>query len=154
MTGRLALLFATSGYVGFLPKAPGTWGSITATLCFFAASRVVGIVPALHVSVCGLVTVLGAIAADRVARDRGVEDPQIVVIDEVAGQLIAFLFLAPTWQNLVAGTALFRLFDIWKPFPLRKAESLPHGVGIMADDVLAGIYANAILQVANRLFFA
>lgn len=152
MTSRLALLFATSGYVGFLPKAPGTWGSIAATVGLFAVSRLAGIAPSLHLSACGMITVLGVLAAHRVARDRGDKDPQIVVIDEVAGQLVALLFLPLTWQNLLLGTALFRLFDIWKPFPLRRAESLPNGVGIMADDLLAGIYANVILQVANRYF--
>jgi phosphatidylglycerophosphatase A len=69
------------------------------------------------------------------------------VIDEVAGQLLTFLFLPVNLLNLVLGTALFRIFDIWKPFPIRKLEPLGNGVGIMADDLMAGIYANLILQI-------
>ena len=73
-----------------------------------------------------------------------------MVIDEVAGQLIALLLLPVNFANLAAGTFLFRLFDIWKPYPVRRLESLKNGVGIMADDLLAGVFANIILQLANR----
>lgn len=72
-----------------------------------------------------------------------------MVIDEVAGQLTALLFLPINFFNLVAGTLLFRLFDIWKPYPVRKLEALENGVGIMADDLLAGIYANVVLHLTN-----
>ena len=75
----------------------------------------------------------------------------MVVIDEVAGQLTALLFLPISFFNLVAGTFLFRLFDIWKPYPIRRLEPLKNGVGIMADDLLAGVYANIVLHLANRL---
>ncbi len=155
MSRQLSLFFATAGYVGLIPKAPGTCGSLLATIILFAVSRRTSYIPAeLLLSGIGIVTVLGVLAADRVARDRGVDDPQMVVIDEVAGQLLTFLFIPLRWQTLLLGTILFRLFDIWKPFPLRRAESLPHGVGIMADDLLAGVYANLLLQGACRWLLA
>lgn len=151
MKRRLSLFFATAGYVGLIPKAPGTWGSLVATLALFAISgRTADVAPQLLLSATGVIAVLGVLAADSVARDRGVEDPQVVVIDEVAGQLLTFVFVPLRWQTLLLGTLLFRVFDIWKPFPLRRAERLPHGVGIMADDLLAGVYANLLLQAACR----
>ena len=73
-----------------------------------------------------------------------------MVIDEVAGQLLTFLFLPVNPFNLISGFVLFRIFDIWKPYPIRKLESLKHGVGIMADDLLAGVYGNLILQLINH----
>ena len=155
MMRQLSIFFATAGYAGFIPKAPGTCGSLLATFVLWAVShRTSHVAPELLISVTGIVTVLGVLAADRVARDRGTEDPQVVVIDEVAGQLLTFVFIPLRWQTLLLGTLLFRAFDIWKPFPLRRAERLPHGVGIMADDLLAGIYANLLLQGAYRLVLA
>jgi phosphatidylglycerophosphatase A len=74
-----------------------------------------------------------------------------VVIDEVAGQLATFLFLPFNTINLVLGTLVFRILDIWKPFPIRRLERLGNGVGIMADDLLAGVYANLLLQLMNLL---
>ncbi|MGD0102312.1 MAG: phosphatidylglycerophosphatase A, partial [Acidobacteriota bacterium] len=82
----------------------------------------------------------------------GQEDPSFVVIDEVAGQLLTLLFLPVNWLNLVLGFLAFRTFDIWKPFPIRKLESLGEGVGIMADDLLAGVYGNVLLQFLNFLW--
>jgi len=91
------------------------------------------------------------LASDRVSRSLGQEDPQTVVIDEVAGQLTAFLFLPVDLFHLAGGTVLFRLIDIWKPYPIRRLEHLKNGVGIMADDLLAGVYANIILHGVSRL---
>jgi phosphatidylglycerophosphatase A len=105
--------------------------------------------PELLASIVGVVTVAGVLAAAEVARAAGIEDPQTVVIDEVAGQLLAFVLVPLTVANLVLGTILFRIFDMWKPYPLRRLELLPRGVGIMADDLGAGLYANALLQLAT-----
>ena len=89
------------------------------------------------------------------AKYRGMKDPQFVVIDEVSGQMIAYFGLACTafanWKYLLLGFILFRVFDIWKPFPARQAESLPGGLGIMADDWIAGIYAALGLWIARAL---
>jgi phosphatidylglycerophosphatase A len=152
MKKHLSLLFASGLYVGLVPGAPGTYASIATTLAFYLMWRTTGgIVPALHLSVVCLVSVLGVFTAAEVSRQQGVEDPRIVVLDEVAGQLVTFLFLPVGVSNLVAGTLAFRVFDIWKPFPIRKLESLPSGVGIMADDLLAGIYANVALRFLTWL---
>ncbi len=152
MKRQLSLLIATVFYIGFFPVAPGTCASAVTTLAFYLVWRTAhGIVPALHLSVACLVAAIGVFAAAAVSRDRNDEDPGIVVVDEVAGQLVALLFLPLGVFNLIAATFLFRVFDIWKPFPIRRLESLPNGVGIVADDLLAGVYANLILQLTNWL---
>jgi phosphatidylglycerophosphatase A len=99
--------------------------------------------------VAGLVTLTGIWAASVTERLKGRKDPGVVVIDEVAGQLITFLYVpfgAGKW-TLMAGFLLFRLFDIWKPYPIRRLEILESGLGIMADDVLAGFYAATVMAV-------
>lgn len=141
--------------IGFIPGAPGTYASIATTLVFFFIHhRSHHILPALHLSAICLISIVGVITADDVRRSSGIEDPSFVVIDEVAGQLLAFLFLPVSAFNLIAGTVAFRLFDIWKPFPIRKLESLGNGVGIMADDLLAGVYANLVLQIVNLVYLS
>ncbi len=150
MKKHLSRLFATGLYIGLIPGVPGTYASIATTLVFYLISKAGnGIVPALHLSVTCLIAAIGIFAAAEVSRQQGEEDPRIVVIDEVAGQLVSFLFLPVGGTNLIAGLVLFRVFDIWKPFPIRRLESLRNGVGIMADDLLAGVYANLILQIFN-----
>jgi len=145
---RLALFLASGCYLGLIPGAPGTYAAVAATSAYYLTYRASHkILPELHLSVIGLITVIGVLASSEVARASGKEDPQIVVIDEIAGQLLAFLFLPVNLLNLLLGTLLFRVFDIWKPYPVRKLELLGNGVGIMADDLLAGVYANLVLQV-------
>ncbi len=152
MKNRVSLLIASFFHIGFIPGAPGPYASITTTLIFFAvfffSHR---ILPGLHVSAVCLVTLIGILTSSEVSRSSGIEDPSFVVIDEVAGQLLTFLFLPVNPLNLIAGTVAFRVFDMWKPFPIRRLESLGAGVGIMADDLLAGVYGNLILQLVNRL---
>lgn len=94
---------------------------------------------------------LGIPAATRVARASGKKDPQFVVIDEVAGQLLALVAAPFTWKSLLAGFILFRAFDIVKPPPVRHLEKLPEGIGIMLDDVAAGLYALAVMQLLVHL---
>ncbi len=98
---------------------------------------------------------IGVWAADRAAKYIGSKDPQIVVIDEVSGQIVALVPVllrgVANWKYLVLGFILFRVFDIWKPFPVRQAERLPGGWGIMADDWLAGVYAALGLWLARAL---
>jgi phosphatidylglycerophosphatase A len=93
------------------------------------------------------VTLLGIPTSTVVARESGIKDPGFVVIDEVAGQMIALIGVPLHWKYLLAGFILFRSFDIVKPFPLRRLERLPGGTGIMLDDVGAGLYALVLLQV-------
>jgi phosphatidylglycerophosphatase A len=207
---QLALAIATAFGVGYIPKAPGTFGSLvgvaTAYLSsvFFLRPTSFGGLFTLHpdsdavfagkdflvpgsdihhailalpvVCALALLVLLGAIgvwSASRAAAYAGIKDPQFVVIDEVAGQHLALLLpLIPialphfaermdfstfaiffvlslvNWKYLLLGFILFRVFDIWKPWPIRRLEKLPGGWGIMADDWMAGIYAAILLRVA------
>jgi len=136
--GQLTRLLATAGGLGYLPLAPGTYGSaLGAVLCL----------PLLSLPwpvLAGAAMVLTAVAvwaAGRVATARGIPDPPEVVIDEVAGMWWAALLLPATPYDLVAVFLLFRLFDVVKPAPIPRLERLPGGLGIVADDVAAGLLA-------------
>jgi len=199
---RLALAIATAFGVGYIPKAPGTFGSIVGIavailthpvslivivgLLFFGAlgpgfdvpmfrghsAPVLLLVPSLVALV--VVGLIGVWSSSRAATYAGAKDPQHVVIDEVSGmQLTLILAIVPlglpthllpaddasvfalysalsllNWKYLLLGFILFRVFDIWKPWPIRRLERLPGGWGIMADDWMAGIYAAILLRVA------
>jgi phosphatidylglycerophosphatase A len=192
------LFLATACGLGYLRKAPGTWGAVggaalTLLPFLFCArlsidARAAGIVtiyvdnrdihPYLLMQIAlGLIlAVIGVWSAGRAARYWGQKDPQKVVIDEVSGQHLSIVLgcalpisrvVYPTWQSsiwgylahdatlnwkyLLVGFILFRVFDIWKPFPARQAESWPGGWGIMADDWMAGIYAAAGLWIASMI---
>ena len=207
---RFALLVATAFGVGYVPQAPGTFGSLVGvvtaalTALFFLRPSDIGdlfsqerlmestlmdhhfLVPGADIHnvqlivpvTCAillvvLLSLIGVWSAGKAAQFSGVQDPQHVVIDEVAGQHITLILpLIPialpnlaahmdfsdyaiysalsllNWKYLLAGFVLFRLFDIWKPFPVRNLEKLPGGWGVMADDWLAGVYAAILLKVA------
>jgi phosphatidylglycerophosphatase A len=136
---------ATFFGAGLGKPGPGTWGSVGAVLVW--AAVVWGLHPApqmLLLLVLGgiaLSIVLGIPAATLVARESGREDPGFVVIDEVAGQWIALIGFHATWQHALLALFLFRLFDITKPWPVRRLEDLPEGWGIVFDDLGAGLYA-------------
>jgi len=106
----------------------------------------------LQVAVVLAVFALGVAVAGDVARRAGIEDPGIVVVDEVVGMWVSLLALPFTPIVALAAFVLFRIMDVFKPFPARQLEDLPAGWGIMADDVMAGIYANAALRLALLLF--
>ncbi len=133
---------------GRLPIAPGTAGSAVAVGLFWAATLGGSWLPAI---VFVALVPIGFWSAAATARELGEKDPGVIVIDEFAGQFLALLALPPTWAVLAAGFVLFRLFDIVKPPPARRLESLPGATGIMADDLVAGLYANLLLQLAVRL---
>src|SRR4030042_4140516 len=115
MKDRVAFLFASGFCVGMIPGAPGTYASLVTALVYYEVYRIsFRILPELHLSTICLITLAGVYASARVSRNLGWEDPGVVVIDEVAGQLVTFLFLPVSAVNLVAGFFLFRLFDIWK----------------------------------------
>jgi phosphatidylglycerophosphatase A len=128
---------------GLLKPGPGTYGSIAAVLLWFATAHAFHPTSfALGTGAAALlVTLIGIPAATIVARESGREDPGHVVIDEVAGQLIALIGLAPNWLEATLALVLFRIFDILKPPPIRQLERLPAGTGIMLDDVAAGLFA-------------
>ena len=169
---RVALAIATCFGLGYIPKSPGTFGSlvgagVAVAMAWLGFKRLLlievdvplhfwttGLLPAYYELVVGaLVAILGVVVADRAVKYAGHKDPQYVVIDEVSGQLLTYCmpFTVFNWKSFVLGFILFRVFDIWKPFPVRQAEKLPGGWGIMADDWVAAIYAALGLWIARYL---
>jgi phosphatidylglycerophosphatase A len=143
-----AFLIATWFGCGYAPAGPGTVGSAAAVLIAFAAVHWLNFAPAWFIIWAVVVSVAGIPAATAVARAVGRKDPGLVVVDEVAGQWLT-LAAAPAlnWQACLAAFLLFRLFDIWKPPPVRQLERLPEGTGIVADDLMAGVYGALVLLV-------
>ena len=143
---RLALLLATVFGAGYAPIAPGTAGSALTALALwlFPLSD-----PGLLL-VLALVLVAGTWAAGRAERLLGQKDPGAIVVDEVAGMIVSVLFLPRTLAVLVAGFCLFRFFDVTKPFPARTSQRFAGGVGVMIDDVIAGLYALVVLLLLRR----
>ena len=146
---RWAPLVATFFGVGHLHPGPGTWGSAATVLLWAALSY--GVSSSLRtpvaIGLALLVILIGIPAATRVARASGLKDPQFVVIDEVAGQLVALIAVPLSWKTFLAGFILFRGFDIVKPPPVRQLERLPEGTGIVLDDVAAGLYALIVMHL-------
>ena len=148
---------ATFFGAGFGKPGPGTWGSVAATLiwttiAFFGRHAPVTLFT-LTLAGIALAVALGVPAATISARESGRDDPGFVVIDEVAGQWITMLplaFMPLDWRHVLVSLLLFRIFDVWKPFPIRRIENLPEGWGIVFDDVAAGLYAGAVLLLLNR----
>ncbi len=149
---RFALGLATWFGCGYWPWGPGTAGSLAALLIAIALHRYLG---AGRWEILVLIVLLFAPAvwaSTRTARIVNKPDPGLVVIDEVLGQWVTLLgATAFVWKSFVAGFLLFRLFDIWKPFPVRYLEKLPEGTGIVADDIAAGLYAALILYIGGTL---
>ncbi|MGE5301522.1 MAG: phosphatidylglycerophosphatase A [Acidobacteriota bacterium] len=139
---------ATLWFIGYLP-APGTWGSF-AGLVFVSLVHVS--LPALLGTIVGG-TVLGVIAADAAEKAIGQTDSGHIIIDEFIGYLVSVVFVPRTYGYLVAAFLLFRFFDILKPFPIRTVEKkLSGGLGVMADDILAGMVTNLVLQIWKMSF--
>jgi phosphatidylglycerophosphatase A len=147
---RLRLAAATGLGLGYAPLAPGTVGSLAGLALVVACWRLGG--PWAVLVGAALVTAAGLWAAGPAEARFGRRDPGVVVIDEVAGQMVALLFASPEPATLVCGFILFRIFDIWKPQPVRRAERIPGASGIMLDDLLAGVYANLILHLLRWVF--
>jgi len=140
---RLAVAIATSGGAGYFPFAPGTVGSAVGVVIYFLTRR---LTPASQVALLVGITLVGTWASHLAAQHFNKEDPGYVVIDEVAGQLVTLLLLDVGLLGAAAGFFLFRVFDIIKPWPARKFEDLPGGLGIMADDLMAGVYGWIVLR--------
>lgn len=139
------MFIATGAGSGYLPKAPGTWGSLVGVLLWFLASR---LEPSSYLAVVAVLFVIGVFSAGAVEKIVDRPDPSIVVIDEIVGQMIA-LSLAPVHPAAaLAGFVLFRFFDILKPFPIGWIDRHLHGgLGVMLDDVVAGLYALLVLHL-------
>jgi phosphatidylglycerophosphatase A len=146
---RWATLVATFFGAGRLKPGPGTWGSLATVVVWAAASSRIPAASRTWATIiaAAAVTLIGIPAATLVARASASKDPQFVVIDEVAGQLVALIAVPLAWKTFLAGLILFRIFDIWKPFPIRRLERLPEGTGIVVDDLGAGFYALAVMHL-------
>jgi phosphatidylglycerophosphatase A len=140
---------ATFFGAGRLKPGPGTWGSVATVILWAVISSQIPLQARTWATsvAAGLVTLVGIPAASIVARATGIKDPQFVVIDEVAGQLVALIAVPLGWKTFLAGLILFRVFDILKPFPIRRLERLPKGTGIVVDDLGAGFYALVVMHL-------
>ena len=147
-SGRFLKGIATLGFVGYLPKAPGTFGTLAALI----ALLVIRPSAAAHVAILVLVLIIGTVASASAERSLGRKDSSHIVVDEFAGYLVATAFVPHTLGYLIAAFVLFRLLDIFKPPPIKVFEGLSGGLGVMADDVAAGLMANVALQVWRILF--
>ena len=144
-----ATLVGTFFGMGWLKPGPGTWGSLATVIIWALASSRIPVASRTWATVvaAAAVTLIGIPAATAICRASGVKDPQTVVIDEVAGQLVALVAVPLAWKTFLVGFILFRIFDVWKPFPIRRLEQLPEGTGIVVDDLGAGLYALAIMHL-------
>ena len=169
----IALAFTTFG-VGFIPLAPGTWGSAVGVLIYLLVARV-----ELKTLIFGanngwkiapmeewrfefsliflfVLTIIGIWSSSRSIKIFRKKDPPQAVVDEVVGQIVTFMFvpLELSWTLIIAGFLLFRLFDIWKPYPIDDLQVLPGGLGVVADDLLAGVYAGTCLVLLNAVLIS
>ena len=145
---RRAVHWLAQGFgAGRLPYAPGTFGTLAAVPIYLL---LMGLAPWLYAAVVLLLFAFGVWAANVTGRDLGAHDHQSIVLDEVVGFLITMFLAPPGWMWVAAGFVLFRLFDTWKPYPIRLIDrQLKNGFGCMLDDVLAGVYALLVLQAAR-----
>lgn len=142
---RLAVFLATCAYVGYAPVAPGTFGS-AAGLLVYLGLRASGVWWAELVAIL-VIFAVGCWAGSVAESHFGGEDPGAVVLDEVVGMLITLAFIPVTLTGAIVGFLVFRVLDIVKPWPARRFEALHGGLGIMADDAMAGIYGNLLMRL-------
>lgn len=136
-------MMASVFYMGYLPVAPGTLGSLAAVLLYYFICRNTIMMSAVIL----VIIILGFVTSGRVEKIFGEKDPDEIVIDEFAGMLISLYRIPPVMGYVVTGFLLFRFFDIVKPKPIRDLEKLKGSMGIMSDDIIAGVYTNIALQV-------
>jgi phosphatidylglycerophosphatase A len=141
---------ATGFGAGLSPLAPGTAGSLVGVLFYLAMA---GLALPLYLALVLVLAIIGIWVCERAGRALAVADHPSIVWDEIVGLLIAMAATPPSWQGLVSGFALFRLFDILKPWPVGRIDrSVKGGLGVMLDDVMAGLYALACLQILRHTF--
>jgi phosphatidylglycerophosphatase A len=146
----VAQALGTGFGAGYAPVAPGTAGSAVGLLLFWRPLATWGLIAQCAATLA--VFVAGVMAAGHVARRAGQEDPGIVVVDEIVGMWVSLLAVPFTPATAAAAFVLFRIMDVVKPWPARSLERLHGGLGIMADDVMAGVYANLAIRVALLLW--
>lgn len=147
MSGKTLKLLATFFYVGDIPLAPGSAASMVGVLIYMCLYSSLG----LYVITVLTITILGFMVCGRVERMFNERDPSFIVIDEVAGVLLAFFMLPLTWPVLLTAFFLFRAFDMFKLYPVNKFEDIQGSAGVMLDDLFAGLYTNLTMHVAMRL---
>ncbi len=145
---RFIRAFVTGLGVGYLPLAPGTWASLATLPLVFGVHWLFPLHETMVLgSLVALVTFPAVIFSTRFSRSEGDPDPSKIVIDEILGQMLCLVFVPVSAVSLVAGFLLFRFFDIVKPIPVRNSEKLPGGMGIVCDDLVAGLYAGLCLKI-------
>jgi phosphatidylglycerophosphatase A len=149
MVRRLGVFLATFGYVGYAPVAPGTFGSAAGLIVYYLV-RSAGSRP-IEAAVIAAVFLLGIWSGTEAEHHFGGTDPGPVVIDEVMGMLITLAFLPVTLTGALVGFLVFRVLDVIKPWPSAQFEALPGGLGVMADDGMAAIYGNLLMQLLVRV---
>jgi phosphatidylglycerophosphatase A len=138
-TNRVSEWIATVFFIGHLPLAPGTWSSFAALLVWWLAMGNISVV--LFITLTVIIAAVGVVTSSQIVRHSQVTDPSRIVIDEWAGQWISLWGVPFHWGYGLGAFLLFRLFDIWKPYPISRMEKLPLGWGVMADDLGAGFLA-------------
>ena len=146
---RLAVFIATVGYCGYSPVAPGTVGSAFGLVFYLLVWWTQS--PVVEVALIALLFAAGVWAGTTSERYFGGIDPGPIVLDEVVGMLITLAFIPVGLSGALIGFLLFRLFDVTKPFPARRLENLHGGLGVMADDAMAAIYANIALRIVQYM---
>jgi len=141
----LGLFVATCGYLGYVPIAPGTFGS-AAGLVVLAAVRWTGS-PLLELAAIALIFAVGVWSGNLAEKHFGGVDPAPVVLDEVLGMLITLALIPVNITGAIVGFLLFRLLDVIKPWPANRMEALPGGLGVMADDAMAAVYGNIVMRL-------
>ena len=147
MIGRLSKGIATLGPIGYLPKAPGTWGSMTGAFIWYMSAEIIPDFQRYHLPVVLVCVVVGIIVSDIVSRT-GNKDPKEVIIDELVGMWIALIWLPHSLKLTLIALILFRFFDIAKPLGIRRLEKIRGGWGIMMDDIAAGIISALVLHLS------
>ena len=147
MKDDLVKMFSTFFYIGRWPAGPGTAASLAGALLAVILHKAV----LVYIMTFAVVTLVGFLVSGRMEAIEGKKDPGCVVIDEVSGIMIAFFMLPLTWSTFWTAFFLFRAFDMFKIYPSGKFEELGGGTGIMMDDVMAGVYTFAVMQIAVRL---
>jgi phosphatidylglycerophosphatase A len=144
---KAVIIFIAQGaYAGRFPVAPGTAGTLIGVLIYLWMRT---ISPAAYLAICFIVMMIGTWVAGRAESLLGRKDSPSIVIDEIAGYLVAMFMVPRGWGFMVAGFLLFRVFDILKPYPLKRLQNIHGGTGVMADDIGAGVYTNLVLEAAR-----